>query len=746
MAFWNRKTKKLEEKVQNLESALKDFKLAARTNAQAQEARFTKLISNRRKSLSKPLHYSTGNTGTSTGRKDINYIYEGPSYDLAEIGRAQDVEPYINQSIRKHREQILKEGWELVGKNEEAVAYVKQRLFEMSLVSGVPTEEVIREYTTNLVTYATAFIVLKRSKSNSTGKRIRKHGKELEPIAGMFPMDPTSVQVALNEKGHPVSWKQEIPNPVNNKKTEVTFKPEDIVVATIDRKSGFVFGTPYILPTLDDVRTLRRLEEISEVVSIKHAHPHIHWKVGTDEEPAQVLDDGTTEVELVKNQVEDVSSEGGIVTSSRVQSEVLNSEAGMLPLDKYLEYFEARVMGGLRLSPIDLGRGDVSKSSGVSVSKSLQDSARDFQAIIEYTLNFYLINNLLLEGGFDLNPDNAVSFKFPVIDREEERAKQQHGQDLFLAGTVSCREFRREFLNKEDLSDEDRQDTKPELDHKKAKELQQMANAAAAAKAAQSSSSSSTSIKNKTANKVRPTNQSGQKSSKTRVTSNNSLVDYHSTYETIIYEHIDSLQESVVDFVKRHKTGTALRGDSLDITTKQSELQSIFDAFITLALKDTRTLLDTVMHSGLETFCDHADKAEELTIIPKRLKDRIVKNLVEKSLKNLSKTCRKTINTDEDINSESGNLIKLHAHFDQLKSEMSIKTKKHIDILYRFGYSRGAKAHDKNVIALSPVEGEACEKCMEDGNIIVDLRNKDLPATSLLDTHSNCTFDVSLGN
>ena len=60
-------------------------------------------------------------------RENNRSKFTTPLYDLAEIGRASDVEPYIIQSIRKHREQILKEGFKIHGTEDDMVNYIKQR-------------------------------------------------------------------------------------------------------------------------------------------------------------------------------------------------------------------------------------------------------------------------------------------------------------------------------------------------------------------------------------------------------------------------------------------------------------------------------------------------------------------------------------------------------------------------------------------------------------------------------------------
>lgn len=284
-----------------------------------------------------------------------------PFHDLSEIARAQETESYLARSIQKHREYALKEGWFLAGKNPETIEYIRSRLLEFDLISDYSTEEWVRDGVTNLITYHNFFLVLAREPSKTTGARIRLHGKEIEPISGIFPMDPTSVEVSQNQAGRPTRWRQKIDG------KEAKFDANDVIHGTMDRKTGFVFGTPYAIPVLDDIRALRRLEELCELVAHKHLFPLFHYTVGTDEKPADTIEtaDGTLidEVDIVRESIEEMPTEGGIVTSERHKIELIGAQDKILDLQPYIQHFEARVMGGLRLSGVDLGRSETSNKA-----------------------------------------------------------------------------------------------------------------------------------------------------------------------------------------------------------------------------------------------------------------------------------------------------------------------------------------------------------------------------------------------
>lgn len=410
------------------------------------------IIKEKYRSLPKTISYGTKNLGRRGG------TWNKPFHDFGEIARAIDTESYLARSVQKHREYALKEGWYLHGLNPETVAYVKQRLMEFELISDCLVEDWISESMTNHFTYHNFFLALSRDETKTTGRRIRLHGKDISPISAIFPMDPTSIECKQNKSGRVIGWRQKIDM------TEVIFDPMDIIHGYMDRKTGFVFGTPYAVPVLDDIRALRRLEELAELVAHKHLFPLFHYQVGTEENPAETIElaDGTLidEVQLAKDAVNNLPGEGGLVTSERHKITLIGSENKVLDIAPYIEHFESRVMGGLRLSGIDLGRGETSnRATAGIVNKNLMEAVKDYQRVFSCVITKKLFNMLLFEGGYNVTEENMVHFKFPPIDREELRAHQTHGLLLFQANTITHDELRTKYLDLEAMSDTEFSDT-----------------------------------------------------------------------------------------------------------------------------------------------------------------------------------------------------------------------------------------------------------------------------------------------
>ena len=297
----------------------------------------------------------THESASATNRSGVSGFVR-PVYDLDEVARAADVEPYISQSIRKHREMILKEGYDIEGEDEQMVSYIRKRLFDFQMVTDIPTEDWIREGLTNLVTFHNSGLVVRRDITRSRGSLVKRYNKILEPVAGIFVIDPTTMSVKVDKYGTIRRWEQRIEGGYNATHRK-TFPPEDIIWVTLDKNTGFSFGTPYIVPVLDDVRALRRLEELALKLASKEVFPLYHYQVGTDQLPAEILDDGSDEVNSAMSTVQNLPIGGTLVTSHRHNISLVSRDGSGLDLNPFLEYFESRVMAGLRLSEIDLGRG-----------------------------------------------------------------------------------------------------------------------------------------------------------------------------------------------------------------------------------------------------------------------------------------------------------------------------------------------------------------------------------------------------
>lgn len=577
-------------------------------------AEITKALEQRAKMLGKVRGYEFKGSGDYRGGRSK---FVQPIYDLPEIARVIDVEPYVAQSIRKHREQILKEGFEIRGTDEAMVAYVKRRLFEIALLSGISTDQWLRELVMNVVGYHNGFLVFRRDASRASGKPITMYGKQIDPICGIFVCDPTSMEVSVDKWGTVRKWRQKLTGEMSEATGQRDFATEDVLHIPVDRKTGFTFGTPYVLPVLDDIRALRKIEEIAVIVSSKEAFPLYHYKVGTPERPAITYEGGGDEISSVDSQVRGLPQQGYVVTSERHEITLISRAGAALDLKPYLEYFEARMMSGLRLSPLDLGRGSTAnRSTAGNLSKNLQDSAKDYQQVISDFLSFYLVIPLLLEGGFDITPDNLVLFGFPGIDTEEVRANQNHGLQLFMGDAITCEEYRKNYLNKEALTPEQENCTPSALQRQHELELARMSAAAKAASSSGKSKDRLRPVKKQVGSRARPSNQHGKLPTKSRFTAN----DYKSEVE----RPFSLFKSKILDSVK-------LRAE-----LSREDIDSLIRDFVKDSVDSGREFITTQIEDGFtkaeqEYLLLHPDGDCDVQKIGARSIDRFFLNFMTKS-------------------------------------------------------------------------------------------------------------------
>lgn len=447
--------------------------------------------------------------------------FEDPEFDLSEIQTGYNADSYIRQGVDKYVDQIFKEGYEFYGKNEQAVEYIKLRLSFIAEATKTPTAQLFTEIAEDVVKYSNCFLAKVRvNDTNALPPTVTVQGiGGASPIGGYFCLNATTIKLKRDSTGLVTGYQQE----VDGADKPITFKPEDMVHFFYKREKGNAFGTPFLLPVLDDVRALRQAEENVLKMMYRNIHPFNHVKVGTDEIPG-------TEAEIteVQDSINNMDVEGGIITSNRVTITPIASDR-VIDAEPYLAYLENRIFSGMGIPAILFGRGDTSnRSTGDSMTSEMSDRIKAIQRIIEATVNDFIIKELLLEGGYDsvLNPDDAVLFKFKENDMDSMIKFENQVIYKFEHNAITEDEMRL-MLNMDPIQDRSLLNRELNLQTEIA-----LAQATGAVNQKNTGSSSNT---KEVDNKVKPTNQHGTKTSPKKTSD--------SSYDINIIELIDSVLE-----------------------------------------------------------------------------------------------------------------------------------------------------------------------------------------------------------
>jgi hypothetical protein len=385
-----------------------------------------------------------------------------PEYDLTEIQIAQDTDSFLFKAIQKKVQRFVLAGWEFVGNDIEVVKYVKKRIKEIELVSGQPFNLLMSDLAHDLIRYSNCAWVKVRNKDASTGSVRSIHNKELEPIAGYFTLPFETLWFKVKKNGEIKKVMQEQPNTGSWKE----FSPEDVVHFYTNKKPGFTMGTPELLPVLEDVALLRRLEESIETMIDSNLHPLFHYTVGNDNMPERYSPEGIKESDLVKNTIEYMPSGGIFVSDHRHKIEAIGSEGKALKIEDYLAYFKKRVYAGLGVSPMDMGEADsANRSTANTLSKIAIQDVEALQKHIKTFIETYVISELLLEGGYEdvlLDSERMVYIKFGSVDKEEKSKEENQTIQLWLNNLISEREARKR-LGEQPIDEKAREETNYKL-------------------------------------------------------------------------------------------------------------------------------------------------------------------------------------------------------------------------------------------------------------------------------------------
>lgn len=413
-----------------------------------------------------------------------------PEYDLTEIQIAQDTDSFLYKAIQKKVERFVLAGWEFVGNDPEVLSYLNRRLKEIELVSGQPFDLLMSSLAHDLIRYSNHAWVKVRNVDASSAKKRTVNNKELDPVAGYFVLPFETLWFKVKKNGEIKKVMQEQPNTGQWKE----FAPEDVIHFYTNKKPGFTMGTPELLPVLEDIALLRRLEESIETMIDSNLHPLFHYKVGNDNMPERYSPDGIKESDLVRSTIEYMPSGGVFVSDHRHKIEAIGSEGKALKIEEYLSYFKKRVYAGLGVSPMDMGEADSANSSTANtLSKIAIQSIEALQRYIKVFIETYVISEILLEGGYGdalLDPDKMVQIKFGSVDKEEKSKQENQTIQLWLNNLLSEKEARKR-LGEQPITEDMRDETNYKLYQEPLALLKSMGPFSAASKALAESPSSS---------------------------------------------------------------------------------------------------------------------------------------------------------------------------------------------------------------------------------------------------------------
>lgn len=369
--------------------------------------------------------------------------FESSNWNFEEIRNAIHTDSYIKIALQKQYQLLFKSGYRLVSENENAITYLNQRFRLMSHCSGTPFDILLQEVGVDLTYYSNAFLFKQRVEPSALGvKAVGPDGKN--PVGAYFRMDPATVTIKRDVHGNIKKYKQDAGG------KEKQFNPEDIIHIYLDREADSPYGTPRIVSALEDVKLLRRMEGLVLDLTYRFARPMHHVKVGLTTPGMQGTD---KEIEEVTRTINTLPPDGVLVTGERVSIETVNN-AVSINIEPYLKYLERRVFSALNSSESSMGR-DSTSSNIDSMEAQQYSDAKYKQHILSIMIENYIINELLLEGGFNpiIDEQDIVKFVFNEINNDTKVKMENHEVLKYQSNVITFEELRRNLGLKAESAD-----------------------------------------------------------------------------------------------------------------------------------------------------------------------------------------------------------------------------------------------------------------------------------------------------
>lgn len=502
------------------------------------------------KSLSKNFRVAA----LALGYQGTNYFYTGRSnfepspYDFDRIIQAVDTDSYAKQAISKYKDLFWKEGWKIVGENQEAVAYLYQRIDYMEMAMKRPFLDFLIDLSDQLIKFSNVFAVKARGELSEYFPATLTPINATQPVVGYYLIPTEQVRILRDKYNRPKSY-QQATDPLTYSPTDKdpVWSADRVIHLFFDRKPGRAFGTPFLSNSLDDIVALRQMEEDIQNLVHRELFPLYKYTIGTADQPAE-----PEEIDKAAAEIENLRTEGGLILPFRHDVDVIGSGQEALDASNYLDHFKERVAIGLGVAPHHLGMtmNGGNRSMSERLDTALYDKIKQFQKQFAEMVRLHIFNEILFEGGFDpiKNPietdiSDRCYFKFNEIDVDTQVKKETHIIQKFVNSVITLAEARIELGIDPEVDQEDLFSGIQSAMQKDLIDAQQAAQDATSDKQAPAKSGqrNAPSKRRGVGNATRPQNQNGRKTSPNIKRSDTTWI---STVENLLEEQYDVKIES----------------------------------------------------------------------------------------------------------------------------------------------------------------------------------------------------------
>jgi|SRR6185436_6022993 len=222
------------------------------------------------------------------------------------------------------------------------------------------------------------------------------------------------------------------------------YTPEEMIHIAYLKLHQAVISIPPVYPVLEDILTLRSIEDDINLNSFQYGHPFMHATINRENMDKS---DIQNEVRALKDNIKDMEGNGMLVTSDKVKVDLKGVQGAFPDLVSYHKLFVQRIEKGAGMPDLFTGEGSgVGRQTSGTVEKSVFGMLSDMGQTIAEGLNELVTqvwNRNIRGAGLDeANASAPVKVVFADPDQNQLRANQQHAIMLFQGGAINHGEYR----------------------------------------------------------------------------------------------------------------------------------------------------------------------------------------------------------------------------------------------------------------------------------------------------------------
>ena len=406
------------------------------------------------------LQMTTPLNGSSTSRSDGTMMIRSP-YKYDKIDAFKKKESYFARSVMRQTETLLRNGYTFVSDNPELIAKLHRDLALLQMHTGINLDQIVAKCVDQLSTYGIFFI----HKVRTGTKRSFMKMDNTSVFSRLRFIHPSLITAWVDSYGNisSIQEQQKQHTPLRailsgrSYRTSPGISTADIAMGVIVHPGDSVFPEPPCFQMLDDILSLRSLEETAELLVAQFSSPLLHARVGDEEHDA--LDN---EIANIRDTIVNMAPNGFIVTPHYVKIDAVNLQSAMADLLPLITHFKNRVLTGSGSSPVSVGEGDTAnRASAQSIDDALSDRCMYLAKIIAGCFTYNIIPDILMELGvgiddlFDKDGNPTVTMVFNEMNIEKQIQQNNNATNLWQANAITHTEYRR-MIKRRPVSDDEK--------------------------------------------------------------------------------------------------------------------------------------------------------------------------------------------------------------------------------------------------------------------------------------------------